>query len=251
MRPDVLNPLFAEVETLKGVGPQLLKPLKKLGLTRVVDLLFHVPLGWIDRKRVQRLDEADVGRIIAIELIAQDYRQSGGPKAPLRIHAADAGGDYVTLTYFRNPGWAKQQLPLGEPRLVSGKLDRYGQELQMVHPDHVLLPAQADQLPAREPVYALSEGLTNKRMGDLAAQALERLPGLGEWIEPSLKAKRGWPGWAEALAQAHGDPAEPGSRERIAYDEVFANQLALSLVRAGSRRRKGLPLRATAACAGF
>ncbi|HEY0116863.1 MAG TPA: ATP-dependent DNA helicase RecG [Allosphingosinicella sp.] len=242
MRPDILNPLFAEVEVLKGIGTKLSKPLKRLGLARIVDLLFHVPVGWIDRKRVDRLDEADVGRVIAIALTAREYRQSGGPKSPLRIHAADAGGDYVTLTYFRNPGWAKQQLPLGQARLVSGKLDRYGQELQMVHPDHVLLPEEADQLPEREPVYALSEGLTNKRMGDLAAQAIERMPALGEWIEPSLKAKRGWRDWAEALRGAHGDPAEAAARERLAYDEIFANQLALSLVRASSRRRRGLPL---------
>jgi len=242
MRPDILNPLFAEVEALKGVGPQLLKPLTKLGLTRIADLLFHLPVSWIDRKRVERLDEADVGQVITITLTAREYRQSGGPRAPLRIHAADAGGDYVTLTYFRNPGWARQQLPLGKERLVSGRLDRYGQELQIVHPDHVLDPSEADQLPAREPVYALSEGMTNKRLGDLAAQALARLPKLGEWIEPSLKAQRGWPDWADALARAHREPDNQVLRARLAYDEVFANQLALSLVRASSRRRRGLRL---------
>jgi ATP-dependent DNA helicase RecG len=250
MRPDILNPLFAEVEVLKGVGPQLMKPLKKLGLTRIVDLAFHLPVSWIDRKRVDRLDAADVGRVITVELTARDYRQSG-PKGPLRIHAADAGGDYVTLTYFRNPGWAKQQLPLGKTRLVSGKLDRYGQELQMVHPDHVLPPEEADQLPAREPVYALSEGLTNRRMGDFAAQALARLPALAEWIESSLKAQREWPDWPSALAAAHADPSEPSARERLAYDEVFANQLALTLVRASSRRRRGLPLRGDAGLRGL
>jgi ATP-dependent DNA helicase RecG len=242
MRPEILNPLFAEVETLKGVGPQLMKPLTRLGLTRIVDLLFHIPVGWVDRKRAERLDEADVGRVIAVELTAREYRQSGGPRAPLRIHAEDGGGDHVTLTYFRNPGWAKQQLPLGVKRLVSGKLDRYGQELQMVHPDHVLDPAEADQLPEREPIYALSEGLTNKRMGDFAAQALGRLPALREWVEPSLKAQRGWPDWAAALAGVHANPADVKARERLAYDEVFANQLALSLVRASSRRRRGAPL---------
>ncbi len=242
MRPDLLNPLFAETEALKGVGPQLMKPLKKLGLTRVVDLLFHLPTGWIDRKRVERLDENDVGRVVTIPLTARDYRQSGGPKSPLRVHATDANGDYVSLIYFRNPGWAKQQLPLGEARLVSGRLDRYGQELQIVHPDHVVGLDEADQLPEREPIYGLSEGLTNKRLGELARQALTRAPELAEWIEPSLKAQRGWNDWAIALATAHGDPADTGARDRLAYDEIFANQLALSLVRASSRRRKGAPL---------
>ncbi|HVQ10239.1 MAG TPA: ATP-dependent DNA helicase RecG [Allosphingosinicella sp.] len=240
MRPDILNPLFAEVEVLKGIGPALAKPLHRLKLDRVVDILFHLPVSWIDRKRVETLDEADVGQVIIALLTARDYRQGG--RGPLRIFAEDGQGNYVTLTYFNNPGWGKKQLPIGEARIVSGRLDRYGQELQMVHPDYVLLPAEAATVPAREPVYPLSEGLTNNRLGDLAGQALARRPNLGEWIEPSLKARMGWPDWADALDTAHRDPAASRARARLAYDEVFANQLALMLVRASSRRRKGLPL---------
>ena len=241
MRPDILNPLFAEVEALKGIGPALAKPLHKLALNRVVDILFHLPVSWIDRKKVETLDEADVGRTITIALTARDYRQSG--RGPFRIFAEDARGNFVTLTYFNNPGWGKKQLPLGESRIVSGRLDRYGQELQMVHPDYVLKAGEAAQIPEREPVYPLSEGLTNHRLGDLAGQALARRPALDEWIEPSLKAQQDWPGWADALETAHRDPAAAKGRERLAYDEVFANQLALMLVRASSRRRKGVPLK--------
>ena len=241
MRPDLLNPLFAEVEALKGVGPQLAKPLHRLGLARAVDILFHLPVNWIERRKVAALDESDVGRIIIIELVPVEYRQSGG-RGPFRVQAQDRNGDIVTLTYFNNPGWAKKQLPLGEARIVSGKLDSYGQQLQIVHPDHVLLPAEAGQIPEREPVYPLSEGLTNHRLNDLAGQALARRPDLGEWIEPSLKSQRSWPGWGDALVSAHRDPGDEKARDRLAYDEIFANQLALMLVRASSRRRKGRPL---------
>jgi len=242
MRPDILNPLFAEVEVLKGIGPQLAKPLKRLGLERVVDILFHLPVNWVERKRVGLLDEADVGAIIAIELTPVDYRQSGG-RGPFRVYAADKAGNYVTLTYFNNPGWAKKQLPLGEPKLVSGRLDRYGQELQMVHPDHVLPPGEGGSIPEQEPVYPLSEGLTNNRMGQLAVQALGRAPELEEWVEPGLLARRGWQGWRSALHKAHGDRFADAARDRLAYDEVFANQLALTLVRASNRKRRGEPLR--------
>ena len=242
MRPDVLNPLFAEVEVLKGIGPQLAKPLKRLGLERVVDILFHLPVSWIERKRVELLDEADVSAIVSVEVTPVDYRQSGG-RGPFRVHATDKAGNYLTLTYFNNPGWAKKQLPLGEPKLVSGRLDRYGQELQMVHPDYVLPPAEAASLPVVEPVYPLSEGLTNNRIGQLSAQALARVPELAEWIEPSLLERRGWPAWRAALHKAHCDRFADAARERLAYDEVFANQLALMLVRASSRKRKGTPLR--------
>ena len=252
MRPEILNPLFAEVEVLKGIGPALAKPLHRLKLDRVIDILFHLPVGWIDRKRVETLDEADVGRTITVALTARDHRQSGG-RGPFRIFAEDKAGNYVTLTYFNNPGWGKKQLPLGEPRIVSGRLDRYGQELQMVHPDHVLPLAEAASIPEREPVYPLSEGLTNHRLADLAGQALARRPALQEWIEPTLKAQQAWPDWGEALDIAHREVADspPASgrgaatkaRERLAYDEVFANQLALMLVRASARKRKGVPLK--------
>src|SRR3954454_14141239 len=217
MRPDILNPLFAEVEVLKGVGPALAKPLKRLGLERVVDLLFHLPVGWIERKKVDTVDMADAGRVVTVLVTPVDYRQ-GGPRSPFRVHAADRDGNYLTLTYFNNPGWAKKQLPIGEPRVVSGRMEMYGQELQIVHPDYVLPPAEALDLPEREPVYPLSEGLTSRRLGDLAHQALARAPALGEWIEPSLLAARGWPAWQEALGEAHGGGA---ARQRLAYDEVF------------------------------
>jgi len=246
MRPDILNPLFAEVEVLKGIGPALARPLHRLGLDRVVDVLFHLPGSWIDRKKVDLLDEADAGRTITVALTARDYRQSPG-RGPFRIFAEDAAGNYVTLTYFNNPGWGKKQLPLGEPRIVSGRLDRYGQELQIVHPDYVLKPDEGAQIPEREPVYPLSEGLTNHRLADLAGQALARAPDLAEWIEPSLKAQQDWPDWAQALETAHRDPAAARAGERLAYDEVFANQLVLMLVRASSRRPpspcSGRPLR--------
>jgi ATP-dependent DNA helicase RecG len=269
MRPELLNPLFAEIETLKGVGPTLAKPLGKLGLARVVDMLFHLPTGCIERKAVELLDEADVGRVITVPLTPRDWRQGG--RGPMRVYAEDRAGNYVTLTYFNNPGWAKKQLPLGETKLVSGKLDRYGQELQIVHPDHVVDPAQAATIPAREPVYPMSEGITSHRLADLAGQAMARAPELAEWIEPTLKARRGWPGWSEALAVAHQSPlplaggaggglgetpelptpqsppasgrgGEEKARERLAYDEILANQVALALVRASSRKRRGLPL---------
>lgn len=242
MRPDILNPIFAEVEVLKGIGPTLAKPLKRLGLERVADILFHLPVNWIERKRVEIVDQADAGRVVTVEVTPVDYRQ-GGPRSPFRVHATDKAGNYLSLVYFNNPGWAKKQLKIGEPRVVSGRMELYGQELQIVHPDYVLPPDEAATLPESEPVYPLSEGLTNNRMGQLAAQALARVPELAEWVEPSVLARRQWPAWPEALSMAHRMRHAGKARERLAYDEIFANQLALMLVRASSRKRRGVPLR--------
>ncbi|PZO78037.1 MAG: ATP-dependent DNA helicase RecG [Sphingomonas hengshuiensis] len=242
MRPDLLNPLFAEVTALKGVGPALARPLERLKLSRVVDVAFHLPTGWVDRSKRTELMEQDAGRVIAIPLTATDYRVSAG-RGPTRVRAQDAQGNVVSLVYFGgSSGWAKKLFPLGETRLVSGRLETYGQELQMVHPDHVLPVDEADSLPEREAIYPLSEGLTSRRVGQLAAQAIERAPALPEWIEPSVLATRQWPAWKEALARIHADPADAQARARLAYDEIFANQLALLLVRGEARARKGRAL---------
>ena len=243
MRPDILNPLFAEVQVLKGVGPTLAKPLARLGLARAVDLLFHVPTGWIDRKPVPALNEADVGQVVTATVTPTEHRFGRSARAPARVIALDGDGNAVALVFFGGgSGYAGKLLPLGEPRAVSGKLERYDQWLQIVHPE-VLAPEEAAGLPQREAVYALSEGLTTKRLGSLVAQAIDRAPNLPEWIEPSLLARHGWPGWREALVRLHADPADAKARERLAYDELFANQLAFGLVRASSRRRRGQPLK--------
>jgi ATP-dependent DNA helicase RecG len=242
MRPDILNPLFAEVEALKGVGPTLAKPLAKLNLKRAIDLVFHLPTGWIDRKAVAELDAADVGAIVTATVTPTDYRIGRSPRAPSRVVALDQAGNSIALVFFgTNSGYAKKLLPLGEPRAISGKLEQYDQWLQIVHPD-VMTPEEGLALPPREAVYPLSEGLTLKRLQALIAQALERVPDLPEWIEPSLLARHQWPGWREALIRVHADPADAKARERLAYDELFANQLAFALVRASSRRRRGQPL---------
>ncbi len=240
MRPDLLNPLFTEVEALKGVGPQLAKALHRLRLERVVDLLFHLPTGAIERVRAPAASAALLGSNIVLEVKPFEARQSSG-RGPTRIYSADADGNVITLAFFNAGGWAKKQLPLGEPRIVSGKLEAYGDQWQMVHPE-VLEPGKGTEPPLRESVYPLTEGLTSRRLRELVSAALERVPELGEWIEPSLLARKQWRPWRSALAEVHSDPDTTSSRKRLAYDEVFANQLALQLLRQVSRRRRGVPL---------
>lgn len=241
MRPDILNPLFAETASLKGVGPGLAKPLDRLALTRLKDLLYHFPTGWTYRKPVSLLDQADVGLNIIVRLVIVDHKSGGSARAPTRIHGCDADGNYVSLVFFgRNGGWARKQLPLGEERIISGKLEQYGQELQIIHPDHIAAVGDAAP-PGIEPVYGLSEGLTNNRLGQLVAQAMSRLPDLPEWIEPSLLAQRGWKGWHEALVNVH-HKEDSSLQDRLAYDELFANQLAMRLVRAALDKRRGTPI---------
>jgi ATP-dependent DNA helicase RecG len=240
MRPEVLNPLFTEVEALKGVGPGIAKGLAKLGLTRAVDLAYHLPTGTIERVRAPHASQALLGRIVVLDVTPVEVRAGSG-RAPLRIFARDGDDNTLTLTFFNNPAWAKKQLPLHQKRTVIGKLDAYGQEWQIVHPE-VIEPAQASEIALREPVYGLTEGISNKRMRELALAGLERAPELSEWVEPSQLARDHWPVWRSALAQAHSEPGSTIALKRLAYDEIFANQLVLMLLRQVARRKRGVPL---------
>ncbi len=240
MRPEILNPLFAEVEALAGVGPKVAKGLARLGLTRAIDLAFHLPTGTIDRVAAPAASAALLGRIVILTVIPFETRTSSG-RGPMRIYASDGAGSAITLTFFNNPGWATRQLPLREPRVVVGRLDQYGDEWQIVHPE-VLKPDEASGIAIREPVYPLTEGIANKRMRELALAGLDRAPELAEWIEPSLLAQMHWPQWRAALAEAHSDPDSTAARKRLAYDEIFANQLALLVLRQDSRRKRTRPL---------
>ena len=241
MRPERLNPLFIPADGLKGVGPQLARPLERLGLTRVRDFAYHLPDRFVSRRAVADLDEASVGEQIVVALTPLEYRSSAG-RGPFRVLASDAAGNVCALTWFgRNAGWAKKQLPLGERRWIAGRLDQFGQTLQIVHPDHVVEEGGEALGQLCEPVYPLSEGLTQGRLAALVQQALGMAPDLPEWIEPGLLTREGWPIWREALTLAH-QGEHPAARDRLAYDELLANSLALMLVRNANRARSGTPL---------
>ena len=244
MRPEVLNPLFAEVEVLKGVGPQVAKALKRLDITRVVDLLYHLPTGVIERLRVPAASAVMLGRNVILEVTPFEIRESRSGRGPLRVMASDSDGNTISLIFFNNPGWAKRSVPMGATRIVSGKLEAYGDEWQIIHPE-IAEPGKGPLPAAREPVYPLTEGMTNRRMAELAASAVERAPELPEWMDGGLVGREGWRPWRASVAEAHQEPGEQAARRRLAYDEIFANQLALQLLRASSRRRRTIALPGT------
>src|SRR5947207_9518949 len=194
MRPEILNPLFTEVEALKGVGPQVGRLLKRLELTRVVDLLYHLPTGAIERVRVPAASPELLGRNVILDLTPFQVRESRSGRGPMRIFTSDGEGNSISLIYFNNPGWAKRSLPLGQIRTVSGKLEQYGDEWQIIHPE-AREAGKGPQPAAREPVYPLTEGLTNRRLGELVREALERAPELPEWVEPGLLGRESWSAW--------------------------------------------------------
>jgi len=265
MRPSRLASLFATVRSLKGVGPKVEGLLNKLAAprhegahARVIDLLWHLPTGIIDRALTPRIAEARVGELATLDVTVAEHRpgggRRGGPRAPYRVLVEDKDGAALELVYFKaDPSYLKRLLPVGSKRLISGKLESYDGWLQMPHPDHVVAADSGGTgaLPLHEPLYPLTAGLTNTTLRKAIGEALGQLPFLPEWIDATLLAKNGWPSFTEAMARLHAPQSEADllswapARARLAYDELLANQLALAVIRARLKRRAGRRLAGT------
>ena len=255
MRPTELDPYFAPVSRLPGIGPKL-SPLfdtltgRAPEPARIVDLLLHLPIDVIDRSLSPSIAAAPTEGIVTLKVTVEAHRPAppGRSKAPHRVTVGDETGD-VTLVFFRLPkAQLEQMLPIGATRIISGRIELFDGMRQMVHPDRVLPPAKFDDQDALEPVYPLTEGLTARRVQGAAIAALERARALSEWQDESLLVRQGWPSFRAALEALHhpktlsGIGAESPAYKRLAYDELLAGQIALQLVRAQEKGPAGRSL---------
>jgi ATP-dependent DNA helicase RecG len=251
MRPALLNPLFAPVTSLAGVGPKQDRLLRYLldrdETPRLVDLLLHLPASVIDRRARPKIRDAVPGTVVTLEVTVDRHRPTPARnhRAPHLVYASDETGD-VVLTYFRaQPGYVEKLLPVGSKRYVSGTAQMYDGTLQITHPDRVVDEAGFAKLSGIDPVYPLTEGLALGSLRRAMAQALQKLPALPEWIGPEVLRRCKFPPVTEALNRVH-MPVEitdilPDGPfwSRLAFDELLAGQLALALVRAQLRRPAG------------
>ncbi|MBK5919832.1 ATP-dependent DNA helicase RecG [Rhodothalassium salexigens] len=248
MRPQSLFPLFAEITSLSGIGPRLAKLFARLEVERVVDLLWHLPSSLVDRRAAFALADVPADRVVRLTLRVVDHQVPANRRAPYRVLCEDGTGRIALVFFNGREDYLRRLLPVGHTRLVSGRVELFGERLQMAHPDYVVAEDEAHLIPALEPVYPLTEGLSGKVVRKAAAAALAKAPELPEWLDPALVAERDWPAWRAALDAVHRpreaqavEPDHP-ARARLAYDELLANQLALALVRQRARRRKGRAL---------
>ena len=260
MRPELLNPLFVEATKLRGVGPKVAAALDRLlgapsRPARVLDLVLHLPIAVVDRSTRAKIREAPRDQIVTLEGRVREHLAPANVKAPFKAVIEDETGD-CTLVFFRNnASWVEKALPIGATRFVSGRLELWDGRLQMVHPDRVMDAEAFATMPLIEPIYPLTEGLFPRVLGKAVEAALERLPALPEWQDPNRFVLRGWPGFAEALRTLHrpkaaGDVgADTPARQRLAYDELLASQLALALVRNRAVTEDGVAHIATGAIA--
>src|SRR3984957_5543122 len=251
MRPSLLNPLFASVTALPGVGPKVAKLLARLtgrdDGARVADLLFHLPTGAVDRRARPKLADVVPGTVATVAVTIDRHRapRPGRSRAPYLVYASDETGSLVITFFSAHTDYIAKLLPVGERRYISGMTALYDGMLQMVHPDRVVDEAGLAKLPLIEPTYPLTEGLFANQLRRAFEGALEKLPTLPEWQDAAYVAKARVPAFADALARLHRPenprdilPASP-AWSRLAYDELLAGQLALALTRAHLRRLSG------------
>ncbi len=262
MRPSILNPLFASAAGIKGIGRKLDRTLASFlrpsqgetaDNTRIVDLLFHLPTGLVDRRFRPRIADLPQEGIVTIEVTVGRHKPPPphNKRVPYRVEVFDDTGRVTLIFFHAFADHLKRTLPEGERRFISGGVEWYGGEPQIVHPDHIVSADEFSQLPLIEPVYPLTEGLSGKILSRAIRTALEKIPALPEWQDEAWRQRHNWQRFGEALRALHHPelpvvigPESP-ARRRLAYDELLANQLALSLVRKHLKRTAGRSLKGT------
>jgi ATP-dependent DNA helicase RecG len=251
MRPSLLDPFFAAVTTLPGVGPKVEKLYRRLlgreDVPRVIDLLFHLPTGTIDRRARPKLRDVEPGTVVTVEVTIDRHRPSppNRPRVPYLIYASDDTGDLVITYFHARPDHLQKLFPVGETRYVSGTTALYDGTLQMVHPDRVVDEKGLADLPMIEPVYPMTEGLYPNQVRKAVDAAAGKIPALPEWQDAAWLARNRYPSFRDAMLALHRPkeltdiaPQSP-AWTRLAYDELLASQIALTLVRAHLRRQSG------------
>ena len=244
MRPQNLNTLFRPVVDLRGIGTRIAALVDHVAGPDVVDLCWHLPAGIIDRGYRPTVEQAEEGRVATLTVTVGTHQPSPprNTRAPYRVWCFDATGGLILVFFHARGDYLRRILPPGETRVVSGRVDRYGSALQMTHPDFIVPEAELDRIALVQPTYRLTAGLSPKVMGKAMAAMLETLPELPEWLTETALRDRAWSDWRTALKQAHSPQTEDDlspmatARQRLAYDEILANQLVVALTRA--RRRQ-------------
>ena len=235
------------VEALHRVGPHLATKLKKLGLYSIQDLLFHLPLRYIDRTQITPIGGIQPMTEVVIEGEVRASDIVFGRRRSLVCRIQDHSG-VVTLRFFHFNRAQQERLKPGTKLRCFGEVRRGKSGVELYHPEYQTLdqanpPALEDKL---TPIYPATEGITQSRIRDLCSQALERLkdqsirellpPDLGSGLRQELAYSL-----PQALRLLHNPPpgtalnllaeGEHPAQQRLAAEELIAHNLSLLKLR--------------------
>nr|MBT6355046.1 ATP-dependent DNA helicase RecG [Pelagibacteraceae bacterium] len=244
MRPAHLDLLLSPINKLKGVGPKLENIINKLGINLNVHFLWHFPYRIIEKKYYENIHDAPINQLVTIKIEVIKHYPSKFRRQPYRVSCL-ANEIPIDIVYFnaRHPV-IRSVLPLKSFKMISGKLQFFKNKFQITHPASVENISHIQLLREKEPVYSLTAGLNMKSFIKLSNQVLQLLPNPREWIDNRLLKKYNFVSWKEAIEKLHNPEIEDTYNEknffrrRLAFDELYAHQLAICIIRTIDNKKK-------------
>jgi len=247
MRPAHLDLLLSPINKLKGVGPKLQNIINKLGIHLNVHFLWHFPYKIIEKKYYENIHDAPINQLVTLKIEIIKHYPSKFRRQPYRVSCL-ANETPLDIVYFnaRHPV-VRSILPVKSIRMISGKLEFFKNKFQITHPSSIENISDIQLLREKEPVYSLTAGLNMKSFIKISNQVLHLLPNLKEWIDERLLKKYNFVSWKEAVKQLHNPNIEDTYseknffRRRLAFDELFAHQLAICIIRTIDNKKTSIP----------
>lgn len=248
MRPEILFPLFAGITSIPGIGPKTKEHYLRLtGNDRVLDILYHRPIGIIDRRKMPPLSQIQHGVVITaiVKIDAHIPPKNRNSNSPYKVICSNKTGGITLLFFNAFPDYIRSSLPIGQTRVISGRVETFGGSLQMAHPDYILPESRLNEVLRIEPVYPLTAGLGQRAITKTIREAIKKTPQLPEWLSTETLSKNNWLSWKKSIEAIH-NPTDEFSLslqgkflKRLAYDEILAHQLTLKLNRKILHKQKG------------
>jgi ATP-dependent DNA helicase RecG len=246
------EPGLLPLAALPGIGPALTEQLARLGLERVQDLWFYLPLRYEDRTRLTAIADLRPGDRAQVEGVVEAVERGFRYRPQLKVAITDDSRQTLVLRFFHFRRAQAEQLLPGTRLLCYGEIRHAAQGLEMIHPQYQRLEgADAAAMNAQlSPIYPTTDGLGQKRLAAVITKALALLPPEAELelIPPSACAEHGLGSLRAALLYVHRPPAEAAlaqlalghhpAQQRLAFEELLAQHLSLKRIRAAVRRRQ-------------
>ena len=248
MRPKILDKLFKPIETTKGIGPRLKVKLKYLIGENIVDYLWHLPNNIIDRSYRPTIISAENNRIVTMDLTVTKHNPSRRRGLPYKITCIDETGELDLIWFNARRQYLEDILPVGSNATISGKIETYKKRKQIIHPQHIIKSQKLDDFQDIEPVYRLTQGLSNKVIRNYIKKVLDTVPDFPEWHDQELINRMKWPEFSKSIKDCHNPQNlddldhQNISKQRLVYDELLANQLSLALISKNFEAPKGIEI---------
>ena len=224
--------ILNEINTIKGVGLQLSKYLKKKRIEKIKDIILHLPYSETDRSKIVKLNQLVVGKIQSIKVLVKKLNFPRTRNLPNKITCVDDNGK-IDIVYFNSrEGYLRKLFPLNNWVIISGKVNFFNKKYQITNPDYVTTLDNEQYVVRNIPKYNLTKGINEKKYRSISEEVINNIPLINDWLENDFINKNNLIGWNDSIKKLHSskDAKNNNSKSfrRIVFDELLANFLTLS-----------------------